>query len=166
MSLSLYNLTGQWLEMRNQLADAGFDETTIADTLDAESGEYDEKVSRVAMVIEEFDAMAEAKKALAKKFTEEANLLENRSKSLRSYLSNSLATTGRTSVDHPLIRVKLYIGRDDQIIISNPDDVPINFLRTKSETFPDKTAIKAALKSGGKVPGAELVKKDRLTFLH
>ncbi|HHX4055474.1 TPA: siphovirus Gp157 family protein [Burkholderia contaminans] len=166
MSLSLYNLTGQWLEMRDKLADAGFDDATIADTLDAESGEYDEKVSRVAMVVDEFSSMAESKKALAKKFTEEATLLENRAKSLREYLARSLATTGRTSVDHELIRVRLYIGRDEQIVISNPDDVPINFLKTKTETAPDKTAIKAALKSGGKVPGAELVKKDRLSFLH
>ncbi|SIT50485.1 conserved hypothetical protein [Paraburkholderia piptadeniae] len=165
-SLSLYNLTGQWLAMRDQLADAGFDETTITDTLDAESGDYDEKVSRVAMVIEEFDAMAEAKKALAKKFSEEATLLDNRSKSLRAYLSRSMSATGRTSVDHELIRVKLYIGRDEQIIISNPDEVPINFIRTKTETYPDKTAIKAALKGGGTVPGAELLKKDRLSLLH
>jgi hypothetical protein len=166
MPLSLYNLTGKWLAMRDQLAEAGFDETTIADTLDGESAEYDEKVTRVAMVVEEFEAMAEAKKALAKRFTEEASMLERRANSLRLYLAGSLKTTNRTDVRDDLIRVRLYINRDESVEIQSADDIPLGFMKTKTETYPDRTAIKTALKNGGEVPGAALVKKDRLSFLH
>ncbi|MBD1412901.1 siphovirus Gp157 family protein [Burkholderia contaminans] len=166
MSLSLYNLTGQWLAMRDQLADAGFDEQTIADTLDAESTPYDEKVARVAMVIDEFEAMAEQKKALAKKFSAEGSLLESRAASLRRYLSNSLSATGRTDVRHELIQVKLYIGRDESVEIKSEDDIPLQYMKTETKVSPDKTAIKAALKAGEIIVGAELLKKDRLTIKH
>lgn len=166
MSLSLYNLTGKWLAMRDQLAEAGFDEATIADTLDGESGDYDEKVTRVAMVVEEFEAMAASKKALAKQFSEEASTLERRAASLRLYLAGSLKATSRTDVRDDLIRVRLYINRDETVEIRSADDIPLSFMKTKTDTYPDKTAIKAALKNGGEVPGAELVKKDRLSFLH
>ncbi len=166
MSLSLYNLTGQWLAMRDQLADAGFDEQTIEDTLDAESSPYDEKVARVGMVIEEFEAMADQKKALAKKFDDEAKHLTTRAGALRRYLANSLATTGRTDIIHDLIRVKLYIGRDESIEITSEDSIPLHFMKTKTEVSPDKTAIKIALKAGQEVDGARLLKKDRLSFLH
>lgn len=165
-TLSLYNLTGEWLAMRDKLADAGFDEATIADTLDAESTPYDEKVARVAMVIEDYEAMADAKKTLSKKFSDEATFLSARADALKRYLSGSLAATGRTDVPHELIRVKLYIGRDESVEIKDADEIPIQYLKTKSETFPDKTALKSALKLGTVIPGAALLKKDRLSFLH
>lgn len=166
MSLSLYNLTGEWLAMRDKLADAGFDETTIADTLDAESTPYDEKVARVAMVVEEFDAIAASKKALAKQFDDEAKRLEARAESLRRYLAGSLALTGRTEVPHELIRVKLYIGRDESVEVTDEDELPSQYLKSKTTISPDRTLLKSALKAGAEIPGAKLLKKDRLTFLH
>lgn len=166
MSFSLYDLTGEWLAMRDQLTDAGFDETTIADTLDAESGDYDQKVAHVAMVIEDLDALADGKKALAAKFTEQAAMLARRADSLKAYLKRSLATTGRTDIPHELIRVKLYIGRDKSVDITDEDAIPVEYMKTKTETYPDKTALKAALSNGATIEGAALVKKDRLSFLH
>lgn len=166
MSMSLYNLTGEWIAMRDQLAASGFDETTMADTLDAESMPYDEKVVGVAMVSEEFDHMGDGKIALGKKIIEEGMTLKRRASGLKTYLADSLAKTGRTDVRGDLIRVRLYMNRDESVEIKSADDIPLSFMKTKTETYPDKTAIKAALKNGGEVPGAELVKKDRLSFLH
>ena len=164
--LSLYNLTGDWLAMRDRLADAGFDEETIADTLDAESTPYDEKVARTAMVIEEFRAAAAGKKAIATRFADEAKRLETRAEALALYLKNSLVATGRTDVPHELIRVKLYIGRNKSVEIKDEDEIPLEYIKTETKTSPDKSAIKSALERGEEVPGAALLKTDRLTFLH
>ena len=45
---------------------------------------------------------------------------------------------------------------DDGVEILDEAQIPPEYLRTKTESAPDKKAIKAALESGLDVPGADL----------
>jgi hypothetical protein len=97
-----------------------------------------------------------------------AEPLEKRAERLRQYLAYNMKRTGITEITCPEFSAKLAIGRDVSVTIENESQIPVEFMRTPEPkppvAAPDKKLIGAALKEGKDVPGAVLMKKDRLTI--
>ena len=113
----------------------------------------DTKIENIGLFIKNLEAEADAVKLEAKKLTARAKASENKAEHLRSYLQHSLAgerfSTPRLNVSY---RKSQKVEVDHVRLL----DIPDNLLRYK-DPEPDKTAIKEILKSGGTVPGCELV---------
>ena len=56
----------------------------------------------------------------------------------------------------------LSFRKSEAVVVTNQDALPEEYIKTEVKKFPDKTAIKAAIKSGQAVAGAELQENQNL----
>lgn len=67
---SLYQLTAELESMRRQLIENGADDQTIADTLDGEALDFDNKILACAYAIKDLEAIAEGRKEAVREMQE------------------------------------------------------------------------------------------------
>src|SRR6185312_15413853 len=127
------------------------------------------KGQAVAAFILNQDATADAIDEAIKKLEARAMAFRKRAETLRAYMAVAMRKTGILSIqaDDGTFAAKLYIDRDKSVDVFQPELVPEEFMRTPEpppppKAAPDKTKIKKALEAGTDVPGARIVKKDRL----
>jgi uncharacterized protein (DUF2384 family) len=163
-SLTLYKVTEELVP----LLDGGIDPET--GELSAELGEaltkFEGKGQAVAAYILNQDATADAIDEAIKKLEIRAMAFRKRAESLRRYLRESMARTGITAItaDDGTFAVRLYRDRDASVEIFDEKQIPKDYMNTPQtpEPKPDKKKIADAIKSNADVPGARIVKKDRL----
>lgn len=147
------------------------------ENIDPETGELPEgfekaqalvqrKAMSVAAYILDTDAQAEMVEAHAKALLERVKTARKRSAWLRQYLRTNMQETGITKIksDDGTFTMTLERERDESVEVFDEKQIPAELIKTKTETAPDKVAIKKLLAAGTDVPGAKLVKKDRLTI--
>ncbi len=165
---SLYQITGSLLDMRNQMSEAAFDDQTIADTLDGEAGDFDEKVVRTMMVCDELGSDIDAINAHIKRLSDRKKRIESNRDALKRRVMESMKVIGRKSIRHELMTVTLYPERDESIEILDADALPVECLKIiPASSEPIKTKVKEYLQSlsadaAAAFAGARIVKKDRL----
>ena len=154
---SLYELTGQYLEIYNM----ELDEETKLDTLDAIDWEtdYEMKVENYIKVMKNIDADVEARKAEIKRLTELNKADERKKDHLKDTLSASMNMTGHERVDTPLFKVSF---RKSQAVEVDETVLPEAY---KVATWkPDKKRLKEDLKNGLEIIGASLVERKNLSI--
>ena len=90
-----------------------------------------------------------------------------RAKWLRDYLCSHMAACGITEIrdERGLFKVTRQPERDTAVEVFDAHQVPADYLREVPAKYePDKTLIRRAIDDGYEVPGAKLVKRDRLTI--
>ena len=108
------------------------------------------KIENTALYIKNLLSDAAQIREEEKKLADRRKVCENKAESLKHYLSGSLAGDKfRTP------RVSISYRKSEAVAILDEEAIPDEFMRYK-DPEPDKTAIKAALKSGQKVEGAAL----------
>lgn len=85
--------------------------------------------------------------------------LKARMGSSRKALLALLDASGMKRMERPAGTISRAAG-SERVQITDEADIPSQLLRVKTTTAPDLTAIKAHLKAGEAVPGAELVRGD------
>jgi FtsZ-binding cell division protein ZapB len=93
---SLYQLTGEYLELLNMLEDEEIDEHMIMDTLEGLDGEIENKADNYAKLIRNIETSNEAIKKEVERLNNRKITFENRIKSLKDHLYNSMKITGKT----------------------------------------------------------------------
>lgn len=150
----------------------------LLDQIDPETGELPEgyedaralvekKAVAVTAYILETDRAVESAEAYIKELTTRVKSAKKRKEWLQRYLSEHMAALGITEIadERGVFKATLALGRDESVEVFDEAQLPFNYLReipVKHE--PDKALIKKAIKDGFEVPGARLVKKDRLTI--
>ena len=124
------------------------------------------KAQAVAAFILSNNAEAEMVEAHAKALLERVKTARRRSDWLKTYLTSHMQGCGITDIksDDGLFKASLSIGRDESVEIWDEKQLPGDYLVEKTTVSPDKKLIAKAIKDGFEVPGAKLVKKDRLTL--
>lgn len=154
---SLYELTGQYLEIYNM----ELDEETKLDTLDSIDWEteYETKVENYIKVMKNIDADVEARKAEIKRLTELNKADEKKKDHLKDTLSASMNAIGHERVDTPLFKVSF---RKSQAVEVDETVLPEAY---KVATWkPDKKRLKEDLKNGLEIIGASLVERKNLSI--
>lgn len=162
---NLYEISSQYLATANQLADMDIDEQTLTDTLEASAWPVEEKVRAVSAVILNLQAEADMVKAASDKIAKRAKALQSRADALHDYLLINMQRTGITEIKalDGTFKAKLYRERDANIVIDLENLIPADYMREIPARYePDKVLIKKAINDGYEVPGAHIVKKDRL----
>jgi hypothetical protein len=147
------------------------------DQIDPETGELppeygaarelvERKGAAVAAYIAQREMEADAIEARLKEISKRVKSMRNRAAHLRAYMADCMRTAGITeiAVEDKLLTVKLYPGRDESVDVYDESLLPESLMRVKVVREPDKTGIKAAIKSGQDVQGARVVKRDRLVI--
>ena len=149
----------------------------LLEQVDAETGELPEgleqvrelvagKSRAVAAFILENEAQADMVEAHAKALMQRVKTARKRSEWLRDYLRQHMAGCGVLSIksDDGTFSVKLERERDESVEVFDDKQLPRDYLRETVKVEPDKALIRKAMKDGFDVPGAKLVRKDRLTI--
>lgn len=164
--------------MKIALYEAAATVRELLEQVDPETGELPEgyeqaraivatKAQSVAAFILENDAQASMVEAHAKALLDRVKTARKRSEWLREYLRSHMDACGIQSIksDDGTFCCKLEKERDESVDVFDAAQLPPDYLREiPAKTEPDKVLIKKALKDNFDVPGARLVKKDRLTL--
>lgn len=163
--MNLYEISTQYLATAQQLAELDIDHQTLADTLEAEAWPVEEKVRAVSAVILNLQAEADMVKGTADRIAKRAKALQSRADALHDYLLINMQRTGITEIKalDGTFKAKLYRERDASVVIDSENLIPADYMREiPARCEPDKVLIKKAINDGYEVPGAHIVKKDRL----
>ena len=146
-------------------------DAAILDCIDAETGEVvdadklndlqmerEEKVEAVALWIKDLTAEAAALKAEKQAFSERQAAAEKKAESLRKWLSDALA-----GQKFKTTRVAVSFRKTESVDVPDVWALDDSFLKYAEPTA-DKAKIKAAIKAGETVTGAELVEGISVTI--
>lgn len=165
--LKLYEIQNTYLDALDVFTDPDADipPEVVADTLEAITGEFEQKAVNVAAFARQMEAEADAIKAAEDRMARRRKALENRARWLRDYVKIGMEVVGMKKLASPWFVLAVQ-NNPPAVEITDPAAVPAAFLRQPEPPppAPDKTAIKAAWTSGQPVPGTRLVTGTRLAI--
>lgn len=150
----------------------------LLEQIDPETGEMPEGFEEARAIVQhkavavtafllESDKQAGLIEDYAKEMAAKAKTIRKRADWMKRYLAEHMAALGITEIkdERGLFKAKLSPGRDASVEIYDERQLPADYLREiPAKHEPDKVLIKKAISDGFEVPGARIVKKDRLTI--
>lgn len=159
MNESLYELTGDYLRLKQMAEDPDIDEEVFNDTLESIGDLIELKAEGYAKVIKNLETDRDVILAKANKFKEEfdrhkaeADKIDNHIDRLKRNLAKTMFATDKTK-----FKTENFSFRAQETVSAIIDDielVPDMFCKFKKE--PNKTEIKKAINTGYDMPGAHL----------
>jgi hypothetical protein len=161
---ALFQLVAEYRGAAEKLADLDLDAQTVADTLEAMSGELEVKAQNVAYMVLNMEATAAAIKAHEETQKARRTAIEHRADSLRAYLQRCMEATGIEKIEGP--GVAIGFRKSSAVVINEPGLIPAAFMRTPEPPppAPDKKLIADAIKAGTEVPGAHIEQRRNLSI--
>lgn len=163
--MKLYDLAAEFAAVANQLEADDAPPEVIADTLEGLAMPFEQKARNLAAYITNIEADAEAYEAHAKRLAAQAKAIRSKIDGMKGYLRLCMALGKIDAIkgDGGYPTIKLQRGRDSSVQIDDESAIPPLYLRLiPAHAEPDKTLIKQAIGQGVDVPGARVIKKDRL----
>lgn len=165
--LALYQITGQYRQLAEQLSTLDLDAQTVADTIEA-SGLTDalqEKAQGVELVARAAEMHCPAIDAEIARLQALKAHRQRIAQGLREYLKKNMEDAGIDRIECALL--KLTIKKNPPAVeVQDEAQIPGGYWVTPEPKPPekrlDKKAIAAALKKGEEVPGAKLIQHTRL----
>lgn len=151
MSSSLYELTGQAIELQLLLESGEITEEAYNDTI--ESLGFENKVESICKVIRNLEAEAAAFKVEKDRLAERQKTAENGIKRLKESLLNYMLATNKTKVKEGLFSVR--VGSSEKVVVTNQDKIPKEYL-IEQQPKVDIAGIKKSLKEGEEFEGIEI----------
>jgi hypothetical protein len=122
---------------------------------------FREKAEQVAAYIRHQEALAEARKAEAKRLRTLAEQAENQANRLRRYLLNQMLLTGNTRIDGVLVKLALRKKPPRVMISCDYSELPTDYVNV--EYTPKLSKIKELLKADGAISWAFLSESHEYT---
>lgn len=133
------------------------DQTVLTDSLDAIQASREVKWDNIATWIDRNNATMDWVSKRIKELQGQKKHLENQTKSLMIYLTNSIDDAGykEARTDNHILKPRNYKA---SVVVTDDNKLPLTFVHTETKTIvrPDKKALYEALKAGEQVPGAHL----------
>jgi hypothetical protein len=161
--LTLYAITQEYRAAADRLAELDLPPECVQDTLDGLAGELETKAQSVVAVARNIEALAASIKQAEADMTARRKALEKRAAWLREYVLMNMQAAGIEKIECPQFRITVRTN-PEAVDVFDADQVPAEYLRAPEPPPPvvDKAAIKDALRFGKDVPGARLVRGQRL----
>lgn len=150
--MTLYEMTTQAQMLRDMLDNDEIDEQTFTDTLEAIGAE--DKVNSYCQIIRELDGDNTAIKAEIERLKKRIEHNTTSIDRMKQALDGFMTASGKAKEKTPFFTVSY--RHSQSVDILNEADIPQAYIKVKTETAPDKVAIKAAFKAGETVPGCRL----------
>ncbi len=168
--LRLYEISGQYRQLAERLADMDLDAATVADTIEA-SGLTDalqEKAQGVELVARAAEMHCPAIDAEIARLQALKAHRQKIAQGLRDYLKHNMEAAGIERIECPLF--KLSIKKNPPAVeVLDERQIQSEYWYTPIPKPPeakiDKKMIAARIKAGHEVPGARLVQHTRLEVL-
>lgn len=157
--MKLYEITEQ---LRQLMAMDDVPPEQLQDTLDMVNDEFEAKAENIAMLIREMVLDAEGYKAEIDRLSDRKKSIDNKVESLKDCLRVNMQAADMTKIKGKLFTITLG-APTETVYVSDSALLPDSLVYIKRE--PNKTDIKAQLKSGAEIEGCALVQgKARLTI--
>ena len=144
------------IELAKQLRElAGDDDLAFIDTLDGASSAVDAVRSAIRQEAA-YASMEEAAKALSQRYAARASDFASRHERIRNAIVQFMGETGEKSMTLPEGTITRKAGAAKVVGDADPNQMPPEFVRIKTDISLDRTAIKRALEQGADVPGFSL----------
>ena len=148
MSMSLYDLTGNFLVLQEMMSDPDVDPETIQDTLEAMDGDYEEKLENCGKVITNLSVIATGIEKEEKRLNARKKTINNQIDRLKKNIKESMIALDKKRVKTELFSYSIKDGVPS-VVIDDEDRVPSEF-RTPQPDKIDMNGIKNLLKSSDK----------------
>lgn len=147
---TLYELTGDFLELLDMLEDTDIDEQVIVDTLEGIEYEIEVKADGYAKLIKSLEGTVDATKKEIDRLTTRKKTFENRIKYLKDNLYQSMKVTGKTKFTTDLFSFNIAKngGRRKLIINVDVDKIPEEY-RIKQPDKVDGDKLRELIKEEG-----------------
>lgn len=139
--MTLYELTGQMLELQEMLESSDYPEDVIIDTLEGVQFEFEEKADGYAKIIRNLTADVEGLKAEIDRMTDRKRVLENRIRTLKNRLEDAFIQTGTEKLKTKLFNFNMQ-NNPPKVVLDTEDiyDVPDELLKYTPPTLDKKLA--------------------------
>ncbi len=156
--MTLYELRDEFIDLMDLAENEELDQQTLADTIEALTGEIEDKAEGWVCVIKELEADADKLDKEIKRLTVRKSVAENNAKRMKNTLMMVMEQIGMTKL--PTEHFKLSVaGNGGQVpIIWTSDDIPDEYTKVIREKDTDK--VRAALKLG-ELPFAKLGERGK-----
>ena len=160
---ALYQLAAEYRDAAERMADLDLPAEVIADTLEGLAGDIEAKATNTAQMVRNLEALCDQIKAAEKAMAERRKALEARAEWLRSYLLANLIAAGISKVESPWFSLTVR-QNPPSVALDDVSLIPTDYWRALPPPPPaiDKTGIREAIEAGQDVPGARVVRGQRL----
>ena len=155
---TLYTLTNEFLAVTKQLEELDLDPEAVKDTLDSLQAPIEEKVENIVKYIRSLEALAEAKKAEAKRLQESAATDLRRIEWLKEYTADNLRQANIQKLQAGLF--SLGFRKGSEVVEIDETILPKEYFVHPEPKPMGKADLKKLLKEGFEIPGVSLVRKD------
>ena len=150
MGETLFDLTGQMLELKNMLCECTDDtelEQIINDSIESVEGALEVKAEGYVKVLRSIESQAETYAKEAEAFAKKAKTAQNRAESLKKALFNAMTEMNIPEIKTDLFKLKLVGngGLQPLWVTEDISEIPEDFIRIKREA--DKGKIAEHLKT-------------------
>lgn len=150
--MTLYEMTEAAKQLYEMFTEGDIPEEAVTDTLEAMG--VDGKIEDYCIVINELAGDIAKIDVAAKRLAEKKAYAQRGIDRMKAALSAYMTITEKDKIKAGLFN--LSFRKSEAVIITDEEALPEEFVKTKTTTAPDKTAIKNAIKSGRTVDGAEI----------
>lgn len=162
MNITLYELAAEFRQTADQLADLDLPPEVVADTLESVALPLEQKAVSVACFVRNLEATAEQIKMAEEAMAKRRKAIQARADNVRKYLMDNMERCGISKIESPYFNLTIR-DNPESVEIEQPELIPKDYMREIPATYqPDKALIKQAIKDGHDVPGAKLVRGQRL----
>ena len=152
--MTLYEITGQFLELLTWAEDPDVDDQAFSDTMEALSYEIEEKADGYAKVIRQLQGQVDAIKAEIDRLSGRKDAIENHIKAMKGNLEQSMIATGKEKFKTDLFSFNIQNNAPSVVLDVDEDKVPEQFIVITKKV--DKKGIGQALKNGDQIDFAHL----------
>jgi hypothetical protein len=158
---TLFQINQTYLVLAEVLEENGGELTPeLEQALTIQQEELSAKSESYIHVIRKIEAEVE----MAKAYEEQAKVYRKRKETVIARLKKSLEDAAKLYGKYEAGIHTVSTRKSEQVIITDAEKIPSEYLNRKIIETPDKSKIKAFLKNGEKVEGAELVTNQNLSI--
>lgn len=161
--MNLYNLSAEVAALKEKLEASDLDAQTIADTIEGESFDFEEKCRAVGYVVKEFESKIKALEEANAEMLARKVHFENRRKSLLEYLQTCMTIADVRKIEG--LEFDISIRKNPHAVkIIDSGLVPETYWKMP-EPAPaklDKKTLLKDLKEGKSIPGCQLEQTERV----
>lgn len=146
--MTIYEMTEEYMELLQLAEDPDVDQDVIADTLDALSGEIDDKADGYAKVIRQMEADIVGVKAEETRLSARRKVMENNVRHLKEHLMYAMAAVGKEKIKTELFNFTVRKNAASVVMDEGYiENIPEEYLIQQDPKI-DRAKIKADLKAG------------------
>lgn len=160
---SLYELTNEFLEIYQELEAAELDEDVVENTLESLQLPIEKKAENIIKFAKNLEAMADARKAEAKRLNEVAASESKKAERLLEYLDYAMQRLGKKELMAGIFKASYRKGAE--VVEIDESKLPKKYWQPQPPKPISKTELKKMLKENEKIDGVSLVRKpDKLVI--